>query len=135
MLMTMIITNISIAQSDQRIKERQERIVDTLFSDEEKNSVQVYFYNNAKKMKFDEDTEDLYSSILHTYTYKISRLDDKDNEMTVEERKDELSKITTTMNKRLSEVLSKENFEIYKSNFDYIVRMLYQKNDWEWRED
>ncbi len=131
----MIITNISIAQSDQRIKERQERIVDTLFSDEEKNSVQVYFYNNAKKMKFDEDTEDLYYSILHTYTYKISRLDDKDNEMTVEERKDELSKITTTMNKRLSEVLSKENFEIYKSNFDYIVRMLYQKNDWEWRED
>lgn len=86
-------------------------------------------------MGLEKETESLYFSILHTYSYKISRLDDADSELTDEERKDKLDDIITTMDRRLSELLTKEDFKIHKSNYGYFVKMLYEKYGWDWKEE
>jgi hypothetical protein len=122
------------AQSDQKRQERQERRVDTLFSMEERNSLQLWFQDNVKKMNLDEDTRDLYASIVNTHMYKISRTNDKDSELTVDERKEEIDNIVSAMNSKVKPLLSEESYNRHVSVFTDLKKILYNKEGWQWKE-
>jgi len=122
------------AQSDQKVKERQERRVDTLFSTDERNSLQLWFQDNKKKMNIDQETDDLYTSIVNNHLYKISRTNDKDSELTVDERKEEIDDILAAMNKKVKPLLSKDGYTRHLSVFDDLLKILYDKEGWEWKK-
>ncbi len=124
-LLIVALPNVLNAQSDQKLKERQERRVDTIFSDEEKNSNQLWFYDNLKKMKLDQETEDLYTSIVYTYLNRMRRLDHK-------EKKEEIKAITKVMNSKIEPVLSKENFITHKALLNDLLKRVYEKEGWKW---
>jgi len=123
-----------VAQSDQKLKERQERRVDTLFSTEERNSLQLWFQDNVKKMNLEQDTKDLYTAIVNSHMYKISRLNDKDSELTVEERKEEVDDILSSMNSKVKPLLSEQGYGIHQSVFTDLKKIFYDKEGWQWKE-
>lgn len=130
----LVAPSILSAQSDQKLKERQERRVDTLFSMEERNSLQLWFHDNVKKMNLDQDTLDLYTSIVNTHMFKISRTNDKDSELTVDERKEEIDDILFTMDSQVKPLLSEKGYQIHLSIFDNLKKILYDKEGWKWKE-
>jgi hypothetical protein len=129
-----LFSNTINAQSDQKLKERQERTVDTIFSEEEKIDLLFWYHDHVKKMNLNQDDKDLYNSILDNHFNKIKRLDDKDSELTEEERKDEISNIIKAMNSKLKPILSQKNYAEHLSVVNGITKMIYKKHNWEWKD-
>ena len=83
-------------------------------------------------MKLDQETQDLYFSKINSHSYRLSRLDDRDSELTVEERRVEINKIIKELNRDVKDLLSEENYESHVVIFDDILKMIYEKYSWEW---
>ena len=125
----------SYGQSDSRKKERQERTVDTTFTKDEKNTIHYLIYDTVKKMNLDQNITDQYYAILYSHTYKMTRLDDKDQDLTPTERKESLSQINREMNAQLKEILSEENYNSHLDNFNTILKAVYLRAGWQWDAD
>ncbi len=91
---------------------REERKV-KIFTDEEKDNLQIWFHKEVDKMKFSEEQTDDYYSVIFYYVSKIARLDDKDKTFTQEEFKQELNKLLAQQNIELKKMLTAERFELH----------------------
>ena len=86
-------------------------------------------------MNLDQNVTDQYYAILYSHTYKMTRLDDKDQNLTPTERKESLSQINREMNAQLKEILSEENYKSHLDNFNTILKAVYLRAGWQWDAD
>lgn len=123
------------AQTNQKVRERQENKVDTLYSMEEKANIHLWAFNEVQKMHLNDDKEDEYFRIVFKYTYRISRLNDKDQDYTNEQRKVEFDKLISQMDAELKEILDEKQFMMHKDYFKKLEKSIYDRYGWVWDKD
>lgn len=105
-----------------------------IFSAEERANLQLHFYDKTQEMNLPEDVEeDYYRLVLH-YIYDMQRLNDKDKDFTDAEVKVELEKLVTKMNSKIELVLTKEKYQMHLNNFNDLLKSIYRRNAWEYKE-
>ncbi|WP_459209307.1 hypothetical protein [Aquimarina rhabdastrellae] len=93
-----------------------------IFDSVEKDRMQLWFYEQTEKMNLSQDKLDEYYSVILYYTVKMKRLDDKDMELEVSEIETKLNELIAKQNKEVKDILSDEQYEIHKNNFEEILR-------------
>jgi archaellin len=105
-----------------------------IFSDVERANLQLHFYDKTQEMNLSEAVEEEYYRILLHYVYDIQRLNDKDKDFTNDEVKVELEKLVTKMNTKIQPVLSEAHYQTHLNNFNDILKSIYTRNGWEYKE-
>jgi len=105
---------------------KEERKVE-IFSSEEKDNLQLWFQDEAKRMDLNEEEMSQYSSIIVYYVAKIARLDDKDKDYSPERFKKELNILLAKQDEELKELLTPEQFEIHKEIYGEFLRSAYRR--------
>ncbi len=105
-----------------------------IFSDEERANLQLHFYDKTQEMNLSEDVEEDYYRLLLHYVYDMQRLNDKDKDFTSDEVKLRLEKIVTKMNVKIKPVLTEEHYQTHLNNFNDILKSIYRRNGWEYKE-
>ncbi|MGB5358361.1 MAG: hypothetical protein WBN27_00275 [Eudoraea sp.] len=105
---------------------KEERKVE-IFSSEEKDNLQLWFQDEAKRMDLNEEEMSQYSSIIVYYVAKIARLDDKDKDYSPERFKKELNILLAKQDKELEDLLTPEQFEIHKEIYGEFLRSAYRR--------
>ncbi|MGB5227056.1 MAG: hypothetical protein WBN55_02270 [Eudoraea sp.] len=105
---------------------KEERKVE-IFSSEEKDNLQLWFQDEAKRMDLNEEEMSQYSSIIVYYVAKIARLDDKDKGYSEERFKKELNSLLAKQDEELKELLTPEQFEIHKEIYGEFLRSAYRR--------
>ncbi|MGB5428285.1 hypothetical protein [Eudoraea sp.] len=105
---------------------KEERKVE-IFSSEEKDNLQLWFQDEAKRMDLNEEEMSQYSSIIVYYVAKIARLDDKDKGYSPERFKKELNSLLAKQDEELKELLTPEQFEIHKEIYGEFLRSAYRR--------
>ena len=98
-----------------------------IFTHEERDNLQLWFHEQVKRMGISEEKESQYNSILIYYIAKISRLDDKDQDLSKEEFKAKLNEYLDKQDKDLRELLTEEQFAIHKEIYGEFLRSAYQR--------
>ena len=123
------------SQEKQKMKERMENKVDTLYTMNERSNIHLWIYNKVQKMNLGDDLEDQYFNILYADLYKASRLNDKDQNFTPEERRVEFDKIISSMNLKLKEVLTEDQYSYHINYFTKLEQDIYKRANWDWGKD
>ena len=121
-----VITLFTFSNLQSQDLSKEERKVQ-IFTDEEKDNLQIWFHKEVNKMKFSEEQTDDYYSVIFYYVSKISRLDDKDKTFTQEEFKQELNKLLAQQNIELNEMLTAERFKLHLEIYDEFLRSAYKR--------
>ena len=98
-----------------------------IFTTEERDNLQIWYHEEVQRMKLSEETASQYSSILTYYVAKISRLDDKDQDLSKSEFKQRLNEYLKNQDKDLREILTEEQFIIHKEIYGEFLRSAYRR--------
>lgn len=123
------------SQEKEKMKERMENKVDTLYTMDERSNIHLWIYNKVQKMNLSDEKEDAYFNIFYADLYKASRLNDKDQDFTPEERKIKFEKIISQMNSKLKEILTEEQYNYHIDYFSKLEKDIYKRSNWTWDKD
>ena len=98
-----------------------------IFTQEEKDNLQLWYHEGLEKMGLSEETEARYQSILTYYAVKMTRLDDKDQDYTPEEFKTKLNAYLARQDADLREILTDEQFAIHQEIYGEFLRSAYKR--------
>ena len=98
-----------------------------IFSHEERDNLQLWYNEELKRMELSEEKEAQYNGILFYYIAKISRLDDKDQDLSQAEFKDRLNEYLKKQDADLREILTDEQFTIHKEIYGEFLRSAYRR--------
>ncbi|WP_053991095.1 hypothetical protein [Mangrovimonas sp. TPBH4] len=104
-------------------KERMANKVE-VFTPDEKDNIQMWFYEQTNKMGLDEKTRNTYAAILSDHIYDVGRLNDKDKDYTYDEileRIDSLSKATHT---KVQPLLTERQYQQHLANYNVVIEDL-----------
>ncbi|MBO6607933.1 hypothetical protein [Psychroserpens sp.] len=100
-----------------------------LFTVQEYSNLHLWFYNNVQDMVLSNDVEEQYSYIISKYTYKMSRLDDKDSLLNPEEIRTQMTDYIQKMNEDSKPILSQDQYRIHKRIMDGLQERIFEKLD------
>jgi hypothetical protein len=98
-----------------------------IFTHEERDNLQLWYHEELKRMGLSEEKESEYNSILFYYIAKISRLDDKDQDLTKAEFKERLNGYLKKQDEDLQEILTDAQFAIHKEIYGEFLRSAYRR--------
>ena len=98
-----------------------------IFTHEEKANLQIWFNEERKRMQLSEEQESEYNSILGYYIAKISRLDDKDQDLTEAEFKAKLNEYLSRQEAEMKEMLTPQQFTIHQEIYGEFLRSAYRR--------
>ncbi|KAA1244442.1 hypothetical protein [Aquimarina sp. RZ0] len=127
----LLLTSLATFSQTQKEKqqERQKNKVE-IFSSKEKDNLQVFVAEEVGKMKLSEDLQDDYYMIIGYHTNKMSRLDDKDAQLTEKEVISRFKQMIKDLETDVKEILTKDQFTIHQESFSKIVTSVYNRNGW-----
>ena len=106
MATVLVLTTVNLSAQNLTAKQQlRENNEVELFTEKEKDEIQLWFNQEIESMNLDEQTLSAYESNLLVYTSKMMRLDDKDNDYTIEEIKSQLDNIVEKLNKKMVNIL------------------------------
>lgn len=117
-------------KSEKQIR-RQASKVDTVFTVEERSKIDVWFNNRVNEMNLTDEVREEYDTTVFSYVYEMSRLNDKDNNYSVDEMHVQFDKIVDRMNADVKQILTKDQYINFLENFGKIARIIYQRFGWE----
>ena len=122
-LIAFLFSNLGInAQKlSQKEQERENNEVE-IFTSNERDNLQMWFYNEVNKMNLTEDNREEYYSIVLYYNIKMKRLDDKDSGNTNEEIVQKQDELLKKQNAEIKKILTKEQYELHIKNYDELMR-------------
>lgn len=123
------------SQEKEKMRERMENKVDTLYNIEERSNIHLWVYNKVQNMNLSNEKEDAYFNILYADLYRASRLNDKDQSFSSEERKVEFDKIISRMNSKLKEILTEEQYNYHINYFTKLEKDIYKRANWTWDKE
>ena len=98
-----------------------------IFTHEERDNLQLWYNEELKRMGLSEEKESQYNSILFYYIAKITRLDDKDQDLSKEEFKAQLNAYLNKQDTDLREILTPDQFEIHREIYGEFLRSAYRR--------
>lgn len=98
-----------------------------IFTHEERDNLQLWYHEQIKRMDLSEEKDSQYNSILFYYIAKISRLDDKDQDLSTAEFKARLNQYISQQDKDLREILTDAQFDIHKEIYGEFLRSAYRR--------
>ncbi|TNJ45191.1 hypothetical protein KFZ70_07275 [Tamlana fucoidanivorans] len=96
-------------------QERQENKVYFL-TPEERDEIQLWFYQAKQKMNIDADTLAEYEAIVNMYTSKMGRLNDKDVNYSNDEMQEAFENYIERLNASAKELLNDEQYSLHENN-------------------
>lgn len=87
------------------------------FSPKEKDSMQMWFHNETKKLGLSPDTLEKYNGILTDNVFKIRRLNDKDQKNTSAEVAKKFDALVEKTNAQVKPLLTEEQYKMHLKNF------------------
>ena len=110
---------------------RQAAKVDTVYTVEERANMGQWLYERVNDMKLSDEVREEYDAIVFSRIYDMSRLNDKDKNLTDEEIHVKFDEIVDRMNMEVKEILTTEQYINHLENFAEIERSIYKKFDWD----
>lgn len=98
-----------------------------IFTQEEKDNLQLWYHEGLQKMGLSEETEARYQSILTYYAVKMARLDDRDQEWTPEQFKGKLKEYLTKQESEIREILTPEQYTMHEEIYGEFLRSVYRR--------
>jgi hypothetical protein len=109
---------------------RQAAKVDTVFTVQERANIEIWFNDRINDMGLSDKKREEYDTIVYSYIYQMSRLNDKDNDYTIDEIHEKFDALVDKMNVELSQLLTKKQYINHLENFNEIVRSIDNKYGW-----
>ena len=119
-----LLFTLAVRVSGQQAKED---IKVTIFTHEEKDNLQNWFLEELKRMELSQEQESQYHSVVTYYTYKMSRLDDLDQDWTREEFKEKLEEYRAKQDAELQQILSGDQFAMHQEIYGEFLRSAYRR--------
>lgn len=91
-------------------QEREKNRVD-LFSSQEFANLHIWYNNKVLELRLTDEQEEQYSYVLSKYTYRMSRLDDKDSDYSYEEMVEEVHSLIAKIDKDSKPILTDKQYE------------------------
>jgi len=107
-------------------KEREKNKVE-LYTPEEKDNLQMWFYEETNKLGLSEDVRNEYSRIITDNIFDMRRLNDKDSENTPEEVTEKFNRLVEKTNASVKPLLTDEQFEMHKKNYGKLTEAALKK--------
>jgi len=98
-----------------------------IFTAEERDNLQLWYHEEIQRMGLSEEIASEYNGILMYYVAKISRLDDKDQDLPQAEFKKRLNEYLKKQDADLREILTDEQFAIHKEIYGEFLRSAYRR--------
>jgi hypothetical protein len=121
----MLILTCAIPASGQQQNKKDVKV--QIFTHEERDNLQLWYNEELKRMGLSEEKESQYNSILFYYIAKISRLDDKDQDLSKDEFKKQLNTYLSKQDEDLREILTPEQFTIHREIYGEFLRSAYRR--------
>lgn len=129
-LMTLMLCNAySYAQIntfDTKQKKRMENKVE-MFSSVEKDSIQLWFYNQTHKLGLSPKVRDEYSQILTDNVFDMRRVNDKDKMYTRKEQLEQLELISNKINTSVKPLLNDNQYKKHLANYEEVYDLIIKK--------
>ncbi|MCF1421294.1 hypothetical protein [Mangrovimonas futianensis] len=109
---------------------REEYKIDTLITQEERWNRQVWFNDQVEKMNMNDNLRDDYNSIIGYHYYKVSRLNDLDQNLSLPEMKEKFDDEIKKLNTEAKGLLNEEQYQIHLESVETFVHSVYRKMDW-----
>ncbi|WP_033961134.1 hypothetical protein [Psychroserpens jangbogonensis] len=90
--------------------ERENNRID-LFNTQEFANLHIWYNNKVLELRLSEEQEVQYSFVITKYTYRMSRLDDKDSDYSYEEMVEEVHSLVAKIDKDTKPVLTDTQYE------------------------
>lgn len=104
----------------QKQLEREKNKVE-IYSPDEKDSIQMSFYDQANKMGLSVKNREKYSRIITDFVFDMKRVNDKDKGLTVDEMEEKMLKLENRTNNKVKQILNEDQFEKHKEIFDNLI--------------
>lgn len=105
--------------------------VDTVYTVEERARMGQWLYDRVNEMGLSDDVREEYDAIVFSKIYDMSRLNDKDKDLTDAEIQTQFDNIVDKMNLEVKAILTKDQYINHLENFAEIERSIYKKFDWD----
>ena len=128
--MFLIINTCGFSQTNQDQIDSNKKEVDKIYSIEENDYLEKWFFNNVKEMKLTETEQAEYYMVLLNHTSNMNRLEKNDKEFTNKDLKQKLVVMVNEMNLQMKDLLTPYQYEIHKKSFDKILWNIYIRNGW-----
>lgn len=130
LILSFLLLTSNIFSQELSQKEEDKKEVKKLYSDEENDFLEKWFYDNIKEMKFTENEQAEYYKILLNHTSNMERLENSTNDFTNKELKQKLVDIVDEMNLQMKDFLTANQYEIHEKSFDKILWNVFIRNGW-----
>lgn len=118
-----LISLLSVNAQNPTLKEqkREENKIQ-IFTSEERDNLQIWFYEKVNEMGLTETKREEYYSVILYYSVKMNRLDDKDIGYTKVEVEQKLEELLKKQDVEIKKLLSKDKYEMHIENYGELMR-------------
>jgi len=116
LLMFFICFSISSQTMTEKQKEREINKVE-IYSSDEKDNTQLWFYNKTNEMNLTKPVRNQYNQIITGTVFEMRRLNDKDKGYTQDEINSKFDELVEKTNVSVKPILSDEQYEMHLHNF------------------
>lgn len=107
-------------QKAKLIEEQKDKI--EIFTQEEKNNLDRWFTEEVDKMNLSKTKYDDYYNIIFSYTFKMSRLDDKDLDYTKEMIDRDFEILLKKQDKKIKAILTDKEYKIHSEFYTKLIK-------------
>lgn len=124
-----LVTTVGFSQQlSEKQKEKEQNKV-KIFTSEENDNLQRFYYEEVDKMKLSKEEREKYYDILLYHTYDMSRLDDKDKDYTEREITEKFNKLIDKMNAKMKALLTPAQYIMHLETFGKIIYSVNRKKE------
>lgn len=105
--------------TDKQIEREKNKV--KIYTPDEYDNLQMEFHTGLEAMKLSEEKYDQYTYIILKYVSKISRLNDKDQDNTIDEQKVKFSDNISKMNEEVKDILTEKEYIMHLENIHTLV--------------
>jgi len=121
LLMFLVCFSISSQNLTEKQKEHEKNKVD-IYSADEKDNIQRWFYEETNKLGLSEAKRAEYNRILSDNIFDIRRLNDKDKDYSQTERDTKFDILVKKTNKEVKSILTEEQYIMHLKHFEKLVK-------------
>jgi len=109
-------------------KEKEKNKVE-IYSPEEKDNLQMWFYEKTNELGLSDSVREEYSSIISDNIFDMRRLNDDDSGNTPEELSEKFNKLVDKTNASVKPLLTEEQYEMHNKNFGKLTKAALKKQE------
>ncbi len=102
----------------------------SLFTSQERDSLQLWFYDSATVMGLQDESRDEFYNIVLYHTFKMKALEKKDKGYTAEQIREKFEKILTKQHNEVKAILDEKQYAYYLDTYDKLLQDVYYRKGW-----